>query len=86
VALVADGIFWDTALKRVMMDGTVGAVLADVAAHVEAELRLGTEVARVVELGLTLLPVTHTVWTEERIPAAVCALRGMKARAVKVTI
>ena len=61
MALVADGIFWDTALKRVMMDGTAGAVIADVAAHVEAELRLGTEVARVAEPGLRLFSVIHTV-------------------------
>jgi len=61
VALVADGIFWDTALKRVTMDGTAGVGIADVAAHVEAELGLGIEVVHVVEPEFTLLPVTHTV-------------------------
>jgi len=60
-ALVVGTMYWDTALKGVTMDGTAGAVMADVAAHVEAELRLGTEVARAVEPGLRLLPVTHAV-------------------------
>jgi len=67
-----------------MIVGTAGAGIADAAAHVEAELRLDTDRAHAVEPGLSLGPVTRTVWTEGRIPEDVTALLGVLAFAVKV--